>query len=102
MKATFARPRSKLCKADKWFYAFSASLILSSLLAYTYPSLQIVHKVYVHQKLKVDTRKQREKQNRLKLKYESLISNREMETLAMNDGFDVPENGSIIYVRKIR
>lgn len=100
MSATFSRAKVKLNKADKVYYMMTVFLLLFSILAYTYPSIHMVHRVYMEQNFKADIRRNLEEQNRLRIEYEMILSFEDMEKIARAMGFVEPARNQIIYVMK--
>jgi len=101
MRPTFAREKSRLNRRDKAFYGLSVMLFLLTMLVYAYPSIQSVQLFYEDQKLREVKRTLINMQNKLRLEYEMLISQDEMETRAFSHGYVDPAPGQIIYVRKV-
>ncbi len=100
MKPTFARETQKLKNSDKVYYILSVTALLSSILVYTYPSINTVQKSRLEQSLRADIKEAVEKQNRLVLEYKTLTAPQRMEEIAMRNGFIRPKNGQTVYVIK--
>ena len=100
MKPTFAREKQKLKMADKVYYTLSVTALLSSILVYTYPSINTVQKSRLEQKIRAEMEEELEQQNRLVLGYETLTAPQRMEKIAVRNGFIRPKNGQTVYVIK--
>lgn len=102
MSATFSRSKSELNRSEKVYYTLCVVIVIISILVYTYPSMYMLHKVYLHQLTSTDVKKELAKQNRLKLEYEILMSAADMEIRAADAGFIEPLPSNIVFVEKKR
>lgn len=102
MSATFSRSKSVLGRAEKIYYALCVILVVFSVLVYTYPSMYMIHKIYLHQFVSTNVKKELSKQNRLKLEYELLMSASDMERRSAAAGFIEPSPRDVIFIEKKR
>jgi cell division protein FtsL len=102
MSATFSRSKSELNRAEKIYYTLCVVLVVLSILVYTYPSMYILHKIYLHRLVNTDVKKQIAEQNRLKLEYELLMAAGGMELKSAAAGFVEPSPGQVVFVEKKR
>ncbi len=98
---TFAREKARVNREELLYYILSVFFFLVALLIYTYPSVQMVQTVYREQQVKAKGKQLMAEQNRLRLKYEMMMSPDEMETRAVNSGFSAPQQEQVVYVRKL-
>lgn len=96
----FRRANARMDREELAFYILSVVLLLSGLLAYTYPSIQTVHLVYREQRLKADERELLAERDRLRVEYEMLMSPVEMEDRARVAGFLPVPQERVVYLRK--
>lgn len=83
----FNRVKARLDREELVCYAMAVLFLLSALLVYTYPSVQMVHEVYREQRIKSRERELLSEQTRLRLEYEMLMSPEEMEQRTRAAGF---------------
>ncbi|MDH5542948.1 MAG: hypothetical protein OEY64_08290 [Nitrospinota bacterium] len=102
MTYSFAREKSKLNHREKMYYTGGVLLLLYSILIYTYPSIHMLQKNYMKERVNAEIGRMLEEQNRLRLEYELIITNEEMEVIARRYGLSEPREGQIIYVKKER
>jgi len=102
MSATFSRSKAVLSRTEKMYYTLCVIFVVLAVLVYTYPSMYMLHKVYLHQLVNTDVKRQIAEQNRLKLEYEVLMSAEGMERRAVAAGFIEPIAKQIIFVEKKR
>ncbi len=97
---TFVRAKKRIDREELFFYSLAVFFFLLALLAYTYPSIEMVHQVYREQKIKSEERLLLAEQNRLRLEYQMLMSPQEMEQRAVAAGFALLDTGHVVFVRK--
>lgn len=97
---TFVRAKARLDREELLFYGLAVVFLLLALLAYTYPSVQMVHEVYREQKIKSRERELLAEQTRLRLEYEMLMTPVEMETRARAAGYAPLDREHTVFVEK--
>lgn len=102
MTYSFARRKSQLGSNERLYYTGGVLLLLFSILIYTYPSIYMLQKHYMKERVNAELSRMLEEQNRLRLEYELIVSNEEMEVIARQYGLSEPKEGQIIYVKKER
>lgn len=97
---TYVRAKARLEREELLFYGLAVVFLLLALLAYTYPSVQMVHEVYQEQKIKSRERDLLTEQTRLRLEYEMLMFPVEMEQRARAAGYIPLDKEHMVFVVK--